>query len=298
VTDPFWAAAVSVDPEAADAVANFLWEAGAAGVVEEPADGVTRLVAFYPPGTPAAALRERVADHLATLRALALAVGPGTVEVTPVADEAWADAWRAHFRPTPVGQRLLVCPPWDVPARPPGARRAIVIEPGRAFGTGSHATTRGCLELTERALAEERAERVLDVGTGSGILAIAAACLGADRVVALDLDPDAVLAARGNAQVNGVGDRVRVELAGLEAWPGEDHDLVLANLLGPALMTLAPAIGGVAASRARLVVGGLLVHEMPAVVAAFAPDGFRLVDVIERDGWASLRLARGGAAGR
>jgi ribosomal protein L11 methyltransferase len=298
VTHPFWAAAVSVDPAAADAVSNFLWEAGAAGVVEEPADGVTRLVAFFPPGTAVAALRERVADYLAAVRALAVAVGPATVELTPVADQAWADAWRDHFRPIVVGRRLLVCPPWEVPAAtrtapPPDARRTvIVIEPGRAFGTGGHATTRGCLELAERALAALPVERVLDVGTGSGILAIAAVQLGASHALALDLDPDAVRAARDNADRNGVGDRVRVELGSLEAWDGADHDLILANLLGPALVTLAPAFGRVAAARARLVLGGLLVHEVSPVVGAFAPQGFGPGEVLELDGWASLLLAR------
>jgi ribosomal protein L11 methyltransferase len=295
--DPFWQAAVSVGPEVADAVTNFLWEAGAAGVVEEAADGATRLVAFFPPGTAVAALRERVADYLAALRALDLAVGPATVELDPVADRAWADAWRSHFRPLAVGRRLVVCPPWDVPETAAG-RAVIVIEPGRAFGTGGHATTRGCLELTERALAERAAERALDVGTGSGILAIAAARLGAVSVLALDLDPDAVRAARDNADRNGVADRVWVELGSVEALATAAHDLVLANLLGPALVTLAPALGRAAAPRSRLVLGGLLVHEVPAVVAAFVPGGFRLVERLELEGgWASLGLARDRAPG-
>ena len=298
MTDLYWAATVSIDHEAAEAVTNFLWEAGATGVVEEAAGGATLLRAFFPPGTDPAELRERVTGYLDTLRALALPVGPGAVDMTPVRDEAWAEAWRAHFHPVPVGRRLLVCPPWETPPVPPdgpaGPRVVIVIEPGRAFGTGGHATTRGCLELIERTIGVTPAERVLDVGTGSGILAIAAACLGAPQVLAIDIDPDAVLAARENAVRNAVADRVRVELGSLDGCPEGAHDLVLANLLGPTLVTLAPTLARSVASRARLVLGGLIVPEVPLVVAWFVPEGVSRVEGVERESWAALLLARNG----
>jgi ribosomal protein L11 methyltransferase len=219
------------------------------------------------------------------------------VEVSTVPEEAWAEAWRAHFRPLPIGRRLLVCPPWETP--PDGAngpRTRIVIEPGRAFGTGSHATTRACLELLERALARAPGERALDVGTGSGILAIAAARLGVPAVAALDPDPDAVASARDNAARNGVGDRVQVELARLEEWSGPPADVVLANLLGRALVSLAPVLARSVATPGRLIAGGLLVHETPAVVGAFVPEGFALAEIVEYEGWAGLLLTRGHAA--
>jgi ribosomal protein L11 methyltransferase len=300
--ETYWRAAVSVDEEVADGVTNFLWEAGAAGVVEEAAAEASRLLGFFPPGTDAGALRARVTGYLASLRGLGLTVGPGAVEVSPVGDEAWAEAWRAHFRPLPVGRRLLVCPPWEVPPRSPdgaGAGRIVLaIEPGRAFGTGSHATTRGCLELTEQALAGAPAGAALDVGTGSGILAIAAARLGVPRVLALDVDPDAVQAARENVRLNGVADRVGVEIGTPDEVTGGAHDLVLANLLGPTLITLAPVIGRVAAPRARLILGGLLVHEVPLVVASFVVERFALAEILEREGWASLLCVRGDPEGR
>lgn len=297
VSPDYWSLAVLLDPEAADAVANFLSESGALGVVEEGAGAPVRLRAFFPPGSDADAAGRRLADYLGELRALAVAVGPGTVEVSRVPGEAWAEAWRAHFRPLPVGRRLLVCPPWDVPPDgADGARIRVLIEPGRAFGTGSHATTRACLELLERDLAREPSARAVDVGTGSGILAIAAARLGVRAVTALDVDPDAVAAARANAARNGVGDRVRVELARLEEWPGPPAGLVLANLLGRALVSLAPVLARCVAAPGRLIAGGLLVHETPMVVAAFVPEGFALVEIVEHEGWAGLRLARGHAA--
>lgn len=301
MSSDYWSLAVLVDPEASDAVGNFLAEAGATGVVEEGAGAPVRLRAFFPPGTDPADTGRRLAQYLGDLRMLSVPVGPGTVEIARVVEEAWADAWRAHFRPLAIGRRLLVCPPWEIPAgEVAGGRGAerivVVIEPGRAFGTGSHATTWACLELLERALADRPVERVLDVGTGSGILAIAAARLGARTVTAIDPDPDAVAAAGDNAARNGVADRVRAELAGLPEWAGAPAELVLANLLGTALVTLAPALARAVVPRGRLIAGGLLVHETPTVTASFVPEGFELTEVLEREGWAALLLTRTHAA--
>ncbi len=287
----YWAVAVALAPPAVDAVANFLWEAGATGVVEEADPGLSRLRAFFPPGTDAAATRERLVGYLAALRALGLAVGPAAPEVTAVVEEPWAEAWRRHFRPLAVGRRLLVAPPWEVPADAQG-RRLLLIEPGRAFGTGGHATTRACLELLERTLERAPAAHVLDVGTGSGILAIAAARLGVPAVTALDVDPDAVAAAMANAARNGVGDRVRVAGSDVAAWSGPPAPLVVANLLGTALVALAPVLARLGTPACRLLAGGLLVHEVPAVVASYTADGFALAEVLELEGWASILLAR------
>jgi ribosomal protein L11 methyltransferase len=295
LSSEYWSLDVRLDPEAADAVANFLAEAGATGVVEE-ADGAATapvcLRAFFPPGTDPASMDREVRRYLADLRALAVPVGPGTVVARPVAEEAWADAWRAYFRPVAVGARLLVCPPWDVPADP--ERLLVLVEPGRAFGTGSHGSTRACLALAERVLAGPAVGSVLDVGTGSGILAIAVARLGVPSVTAIDPDPDAVAAARANAVRNGV--TVRVECAGLEAWEGPPAPLVLANLLGAALIALAPRLAAATTVAGRLVAGGLLVHEVPAVTAAFVPHGFELTELVEDEGWAGLLLTRRDAA--
>lgn len=287
----YWALTVSLDPDASDAVGNLLWEAGATGVVEEVEAIGVRLRAFFPPSHGAAGILPRLAGYLDDLRALAVQVGPGTVEVSRIAEEAWADAWRAHFRPLPIGRRLLVAPPWELPATR-DSRLLVLIEPGRAFGTGSHATTHGCLELLERALERDVPARGLDVGTGSGILAIAAARLGVSAVTALDVDPDAVAAASANAERNEVGTRVRVELTGLEAWSGPPAPLVLANLLGATLIAQAPVLARCCERPGRLVAGGLLTHEAPMVVASFVPEGFALAEIVEREGWASLLLER------
>jgi ribosomal protein L11 methyltransferase len=295
--DEFWALrvplgagglAVAVD----EAVTNFLWEAGAVGVVEEGDDRARGLRAFFPPGSDPAALSDALDEYLDALRHLEVGLAAGPVELIRVPTEAWADAWRAHFRPVPVGRRLLICPPWEAPGEP-ADRLTIVIEPGRAFGTGGHASTRACLELLERLLPSRPGAAVVDVGTGSGILAIAAARLGATDVRAFDVDPDAVAAARANAARNGVAERVRVELAGFENWPGPPATLALANLLGATHVAHAERLARCVGPRGLLVAGGLLVHEVPAVASAFVPEGFALVELIEHEGWAALGLERG-----
>jgi len=299
VSAEYWALVVSLTreaPHAAEAVTNFLWEAGAVGVVEEGEAEPVRVRAFFPSSADPAVTGQRLTAYLDALRSLVGPIGPGIVDVTPVPDEAWAEAWRAHFRPLPIGRRLLVCPPWEAPECPPvgpaGPRLVVLVEPGRAFGTGGHATTRGCLELLERALGVAPVPRVLDIGTGSGILAIAAVRLGVPRADAIDPDPDAVAAATANAARNGVGDRVRVAMETLESWSGRPAELVLANLLGATLVSQARPIARLCAAPGRLIAGGLLSHEAPQVVATFVPDGFRLVELTDHEGWATLLLER------
>jgi ribosomal protein L11 methyltransferase len=281
--------------ETAEAVTNRLWELGAVGVVEEVTPGAAALRAFFPPGTDAASLAADLRHYLGDLAALALPGAEASVRVVPLPDEPWADAWRAHFRPVPVGRGLLVCPPWEVP--PPAlaqSRMVVLIEPGRAFGTGGHGSTRSCLALLERAVAGVEVSRALDVGCGSGILAIAAAVLGVRRVDAIDLDPDAVAATEDNARRNAVADRVRTAVAGVDGWAGPATPLVLANLLAAAHVTLAPTLATLVAPGGSLIAGGLLAHEVPAVAGVFAAAGCWLVELAEDDGWAALLLRRGG----
>ncbi|HZS32756.1 MAG TPA: 50S ribosomal protein L11 methyltransferase [Methylomirabilota bacterium] len=280
-------------PEVVEAVTNFLWEHGALGVVEEPAADGVRLAAFFPPTAASDDLAAGVRAYLAELMALDLPLAPGPVAVERVLEERWAEAWRAHFRPVAVGRRVLICPPWEEPAPAAAAGRVVLrIEPGRAFGTGSHGSTRTCLELLERVLARGAVPAALDVGCGSGILAIAAARLGVERVQAIDLDPDAVAATEANAARNGVAGRVHAVCAALEAWTGPAAPLVLANLLATAHRTLAGTLVAATAVPGRLVLGGLLADEVPAVVGEFARRGCVERDGAEHDGWSAVLLER------
>jgi ribosomal protein L11 methyltransferase len=293
----YWELTVALEAapaETTEGITNRLWELGAVGVVEESVNGAPAIRAFFPPGADAEGRAADLRDYLGALAALALPGAPGRVSVAPLPGAPWADAWRAHFRPVPVGGGLLVCPPWEVPEPSVTAgRHVVVIEPGRAFGTGGHGSTLSCLELLERALAPAVVGRALDVGCGSGILAIAAAVLGVPQVDAIDLDPDAAAATDENVRRNAVADRVRASVAAVDEWAGPAVPLVVANLLAAAHVTLASTLTGLTTPGGILIAGGLLVHEVPAVTGAFVAAGCWLVELAEHDGWAALLLRRG-----
>lgn len=283
MSPPYWQLTVPVSEQISEGLTNFVWELGALGVVE---DEILR--AFFPPDAAPALLDARVREYLDGLRALGYPVGDRPPEVTSLLDQAWAEAWKEHFRPIEVGDRLLVAPPWDIPATP---RLVVVIEPGRAFGTGHHGTTAGCLALLERRCAAP-VDRALDLGTGSGILAIAAARLGVRCVLAVDSDPDAVAAAVANAARNGVPDRVRCAVADASAPLPGPFPLVFANLLAPAHLRLAGRYRDLLAPGGALVLGGILPGEAAGVERALAAAGFEPAERVHFDGWASVAFRR------
>jgi ribosomal protein L11 methyltransferase len=279
---------VDVGDEAAEALTNFLWEQGAVGVVEEALlSGPARLRGFFPATAATDALAVRIDAYLAGLRALGLAAGP-RARVAPLADADWASAWREHFRPVPVGRTLLIAPPWETPAA--SDRVVLTIEHGRAFGTGHHGTTATSLELLESIVAAARPPRAIDLGTGSGILAIAAARLGVAEVLACDSDPDAVAAAETNARLNGVAGRVRAVLHDAATLAAVPAPLVLANLLAAAHRALGARYTMLVAPGGVLVAGGLLDAEAGEAAAALATHGFHQEATRSLDGWTSLAL--------
>ncbi|MEW6582866.1 MAG: 50S ribosomal protein L11 methyltransferase [Actinomycetota bacterium] len=196
-------------------------------------------------------------------------------------DDSWRHAMLAFHKPVEIAGRLLVRPPWEPPR--PGLAD-VVVDPGMAFGTGQHATTRGCLAL----LAALPPGPLVDVGCGSGILAIAARRLGHDPVWALDADPLAVEATIANARANGVGLVVARRDLARDRLPAAET--VLANLTATLLRTLAGALA--AAPPRAAVLSGLRVEEAPDVLAAFAPLGLRERDRVEEEGWAAIRVGR------
>jgi ribosomal protein L11 methyltransferase len=224
--------------------------------------------------------------ELPSLPDLQAAAGGALVDVSTseVADD-WASRWREFHRPLVLGDRLTVRPPWE----PPGSTALdVVIDPGQAFGTGAHPTTRLCLELllAEAAAARAGLGSCVDLGCGSGVLAITAALLGFAPVVALDFDPAAVSATVSNAAVNGVS--VDVQRFDLRREQAPTADLVVANVLAAPLLAWA---GLQVRLPPRLVLSGLLVGEVDRVASAYAARGMTLSETRSDGEWAALVLS-------
>jgi ribosomal protein L11 methyltransferase len=179
---------------------------------------------------------------------------------------------------------------------------AMEIEAALAFGTGHHGTTRGCLLFIDDILKRRRPENVIDIGSGTGVLALGCALALHRRVAAGDIDADAVIAARANAVLNGAGPYLRpVQARGAThpaLWREGHYDLILANILAKPLRMLAPSVARLAAPGADVVLSGMLVRDVPGVLSAWAAQGFALAQRRTIDGWATLLLRKGGAARR
>ena len=283
----YWELTVAVPPEASEGLTNFVWELGALGVVEEEEPtGRAQLRAFFPDVADSGVIVERVDVYLGALHALGFARA-GSPAVATVVEEDWAQAWRAHFSPLTIGRRLLVAPPWETLPDANG-RLVLTLEPGRAFGTGQHGTTAGCLELLETIVEHVRPARAIDLGTGSGILAIAAARLGVSEILAIDSDPDAIAAAAANVERNGLAGRVTCDVREAAALTARAAPLVLANLLAAAHRALARSYAHLVAAGGILLAGGCLDAEADDVTATLAGYGFRRHDARSIDGWTTL----------
>jgi ribosomal protein L11 methyltransferase len=214
-------------------------------------------------------------------------------ENTPVfaalADRAWEREWLRDFRPMRFGQRLWVCPG----GQPPGSEGAIRVEldPGLAFGTGTHATTALCLEWLDSGMSEGWLQdaRVIDYGCGSGILAIAALKLGGANALAMDIDPQALLATGQNAARNDVLDHVQITSD--PGVGGASADVLIANILAGPLVDLAPLLARCVRPGGRIALSGLLIEQAEAVAAAYAP-WFDITMTGARDGWGLLAGCR------
>ena len=216
------------------------------------------------------------------------------------ADEDWSLSWKQHWQADPVGKGLLILPAW-LPCPPEHAeRRLIAMDPGSAFGTGSHPTTRLCLEALEllAAMTPEGLAglRVADLGCGSGVLGLAALRLGAASVAAVDTDSLAVRATTDNAALNGLTPQVRVQLGSVEALAelleGQPADLLLCNILAPVIQALCPAFNTVLAANGVGLLSGLLVDQAPALQLALRDEGWQAELTAEQSQWGLMTIRR------
>lgn len=196
-----------------------------------------------------------------------------------IADQDWERSWMDNFQPMRFGQRLWIVPSWHDAPDPQGVN--LLLDPGLAFGTGTHPTTALCLEWLDGQ--DLRDLKAIDFGCGSGILAIAALLLGAERVTGTDIDPQALEASRDNARRNGIADE-RFPLHLPEAMPAEPADMLLANILAGPLVSLAPQLSSLVKPGGRIALSGILAEQTEEILAAYR-DAFELDPVAEKDGW-------------
>ena len=248
--------------------------------------------------------RARLCRALERLHAAGGLLRLARVRLRRVPRRNWAEAWKRHFRPLEIASRLLVLPAWSR-RRPRPGQVEVRLDPGLSFGTGQHPTTAFCLEQIVRLVPGPRGgppRSLLDIGTGSGVLALAAAKLGYAPVEAFDFDPAAVRAARANAALNDVADRVRFsrrDLRRLPPRPDRQFDVVCANLLADLLLAARDRLTARVAPGGTLVLAGILAAEFCGVRAAFAAAGWRVVRARTTGEWRSGAFQRGaGSAGR
>lgn len=293
---------IEVGRDDAEPWSDALLEAGALSVQADDADaespdeqplygepGMAAAAAQVVPGwrrTVLAALIEETADPHALLDEAADLLGrpaPSIREIRSVADQDWVSLTQSQFEPIEIGQRLVITPSWHEPAD--ASRLCIVLDPGLAFGTGSHPTTRLCLQWLEQHLPPGAS--VIDYGCGSGILAIAAARLGAGQVTGVDIDPQALLATRDNASRN----RVSVTVLGTDEPAPDRADVVVANILSSPLKLLAPMLTDLVRPGGWLVLSGVLERQVDEVSQAYAPR-LSMAVAGTQDGWACLAASK------
>ncbi len=296
-----------VSADAADLVADALTDAGAPGVAIEPALRISDDADFAyeelrdQPWTVRASFPAPLEAHerRALLRRLALLELPGglpPLRYAAVHPEDWAEAWKQFYSVQHIGHRLVIRPSWE-PYDPTDGEVVVELDPGAAFGTGQHETTRLCLAALERHLAA--GTTVLDVGAGSGILAVAAAKLGAAEVLAVDVDASTVPVVIENAERNGVSACMSAEAGSLgDAWPWPERppesvaDLVLANISSTVLVPLAPDLAAALRPDGLLVASGFITRNADEVRAAMSAAGLREVEMLDEGDWRCLVARR------
>jgi len=283
-------------PEHDDLVAAVLerLSARSSSIYTDARTGRSRVTVHLDTRHAAARSCRQFTEELSGLRSSGVPVTRRSVRLGRLRNTDWAESWKRHFKAIEVGAALLIRPDW-VRRRPRPGQRVVILNPGLSFGTGQHATTAFCLAELMKARRQGQKQSMLDIGTGSGILAIAAAKLGFDGVEAVDVDPQSIRVARGNAARNRVTDRIRIErrdLLQLGLRARRRYDVVCANLTSDLLVGCAPAVCAQVASGGRLVLAGILRNQFAAVAAAYMRLGFQVKSARTQNEWRSGMLLR------
>lgn len=278
---------ITISRIAESAVTAQLWSANTTGleISEDTPEAIT-LRAYFESPPDSKKLQANI------LRALALSglsdSALHSFQLLTIADQDWLAEWKKGYEPVQIGEKLLIAPSWKREQIAASERVIIQIDPGMAFGTGTHETTRGCLELLEKYW---RGRSLLDVGTGTGILAIAAIKLFPNsHIIGFDVDPEAIDVAHENAEINGVADNLKFEVNHLTSFDGQGFDLILANLTADVIIPLAPLFPKAINAVGVLIISGILREQGDETLATLAAQGFRLLESKPDGEWVSFAL--------
>jgi len=282
--------AIEAVPEFHDPLSAFFFDLGATGVVLEDFGNQT-LKAYLPLKRSPEDIHNRISIYLHHLSLIHPHLPLPGFKLRRMVNQDWQQNWRRFFHPVSVTPNLLILPVWE--NRPPDVRETHIIhlDPGPAFGTGQHATTRMCLKAMESFEAEEK-QTLLDVGTGSGILAIYGAKLGFGNIVAIDVDPEAVRWAERNIGLNGVAKGISLSGTAVEAIMNR-FSLVCANLMLGELLRLMPDFSRLLETNGHLVISGILRDQVERIEEALPSTGFTISRMLYEDEWACMVLRKG-----
>ncbi|MDH4101051.1 MAG: 50S ribosomal protein L11 methyltransferase [Nitrospirota bacterium] len=271
-------ATISCTSETREILSDFLLGLGSAWVSVENSN----LIAYFPADANPDELLSEITESIEALRSSGVDLPGELPAIREVSDEGWAERWTEFFKPLKISSRLVVTPPWETYEPDPG-EEILLLDPGMGFGTGSHETTRCCLKAIDDLV--EDGNTILDVGTGSGILSIAAILLGAERATALDVDPAALQNARHNATLNNVQDRIFFEERSIQATD-QGYDIVVANIFAETIVELSTLLKASVKPGRYLVLSGIMNPKSGMVEEAMG-DFERLGTMVEGN-WTTL----------
>lgn len=246
------------------------------------------LKAYYPPETDIPETLKTIEEGIKSLEGLTDVSGL-EISYKEVHEQDWENEWKKYYKPVPVGNRIIIKPQWE---EIDDDSRDVVIEldPGMAFGTGTHETTRMCLALLEEFVTPD--STLLDIGTGSGILSVGAAKLGCGKIVASDIDSVAVKVAKENAQLNGVADKIDIRCCDLTTGISGKYSIVVANIIADAVIMLSESAANFMADGGVYITSGIIEHRIDDVKEALTKYGFKIDRVVREGEWAAIVCTR------
>lgn len=294
--------------EASDAVSEMLTSIGAGGVAIEDPNEIRRqlenpnsldyadedfmnsltedvtIKAYFSSDTAGEGLGELIKEKLAFISGF-LDTGKGFSGMSEVDDEDWATAWKKYYKPFSISETMVIKPSWEEYEAKP-RETVIELDPGMAFGTGTHETTKLCAQMLEKYI--KAGDNVIDLGCGSGILSIIAAKLGAEHVLAADIDETAVKVTRENCAINGVGDRITAVRAVLDGLDRQEYDVFVANIIADVIVGISAQVNDFIKAGGCMITSGIIRERKEDVINAYVSLGFELVEAMELGEWVAI----------